>query len=204
MAEHEASVIVPAPISEVYAMFTHFNDFPKFMTHVVEVSYIDDQHSHWVVDVLGRQSWDAVSENWIPNRQVAWRSTAGAQTSGRVLFNEERPERTRVTVRLQYDPPAGFLGDIAEALGAGSAIERQLQTDLERFATMVAQAPPGALDPTSSNYLFHDESAAVRNAGETAAAASAPNTDRGRFENDGEDLDEEVPHSTASVPERRL
>jgi hypothetical protein len=38
-----------------------------------------------------------------------------------------------------------------------------LQHDLEHFAQMVDQAPPGALDPTSSNYLFHKDSAAAKN-----------------------------------------
>ena len=32
---------------------------------------------------------------------------------------------------------------------------------------MVDEAPPGALDPTSSNYLFHSESAAAK--GKTTA-----------------------------------
>ncbi len=31
-AEHHASVIVNAPAQQVYAMFTHFNDFPKLTT----------------------------------------------------------------------------------------------------------------------------------------------------------------------------
>jgi hypothetical protein len=37
-----------------------------------------------------------------------------------------------------------------------------LQHDLQHFATMVEQAPPGALDPTSSSYLFHEDSAAAK------------------------------------------
>ena len=60
---------------------------------------------------------------------------------------------------MRYQPPAGLLGALGEALGAGGQFERRLQHDLEHFAEMVAQAPPGALDPTSSAYLFHAESA---------------------------------------------
>lgn len=42
--------------------------------------------------------------------------------------------------------------------------EKTLQHDLANFATMVAQSPPGALDPHSSSYLFHGDSAAAKGA----------------------------------------
>ena len=48
MAEHQASVMVNAPVDQVYQMFTHFNYFPKFMHFVKEVTYYDDIRSHWV------------------------------------------------------------------------------------------------------------------------------------------------------------
>jgi uncharacterized membrane protein len=42
VAEHQASVVVSAPVEQVFAMFTHFNDFPKFMGFVKEVAYHDE------------------------------------------------------------------------------------------------------------------------------------------------------------------
>jgi uncharacterized membrane protein len=168
MAEHSASVTVNAPVHQVYQLYTHFNDYPKFMTFVKEVTYLDDQRSHWVADVIGRHEWDAVNEAWIPDRQIGWRSVDGVSNSGRVTFEPAGTDRTRVTVAVDYEPPAGVLGSLGEALGAGGEFERRLQHDLGHFARMVEQAPPGALDPTSSAYLFHDESAAAR--GETTQA----------------------------------
>ena len=53
MAEHSAAVTVNAPVHQVYALYTHFNDYPKFMTFVKEVTYLDDERSHGVVDVVG-------------------------------------------------------------------------------------------------------------------------------------------------------
>ncbi|MEA2689058.1 MAG: hypothetical protein QOJ39_1164 [Candidatus Eremiobacteraeota bacterium] len=159
MAEHSASVTVNAPLHQVYELYTHFNDYPKFMTFVKEVTYLDDQRSHWVVDVVGKHEWDAVNEDWIPDGQIGWRSVDGLANSGRVTFEPAGAEQTRVTVDVRYEPPAGLLGALGEALGAGGQFERRLQHDLEHFAAMVEQAPPGALDPTSSAYLFHAESA---------------------------------------------
>ena len=164
MAQHTASVVVDAPIHQVYELYSHFNDYPKFMTFVKEVTYLDDQRSHWVVDVAGTHEWDAVNENWIPDRQIGWRSTAGLSNSGVVTFEPSGTGRTRLTVRIEYEPPAGAVGELVEALGAGGQFERRLQHDLQHFATMVDQAPPGALDPTSSAFLFHGGSAAARGA----------------------------------------
>src|SRR5437870_9549974 len=82
--QHHASVTVNAPVHQVYSLFTHFNDFPKFMSFVKEVTYYDEQRSHWVADVVGQHEWDAVNENWIEERQIGWRSTNGLENAGLV------------------------------------------------------------------------------------------------------------------------
>jgi uncharacterized membrane protein len=161
MAEHRASVTVRAPIHQVYTLFTHFNDYPKFMTYVKEVTYLDDQRSHWVVDVVGRHEWDAVNEGWTPDREIGWRSTSGVENSGRITFEPQGDDGTLVTASIAYTPPAGVVGQAVENLGGGAQFEARLTHDLEHFAQMVAAAPPGSLDPTSSSYLFHAESAAA-------------------------------------------
>lgn len=168
MAEHGASVTVNAPIHQVYQLYTHFNDYPKFMTFVKEVTYLDDERSHWVVEIAGRHEWDAVNEHWVADRQIGWRSVDGLANRGIAAFQPIGDDATRLTVTVSYDPPAGVLGTLGEALGAGGEFERRLQHDLEHFAAMVDHAPPGALDPTSSSYLFHGDSAAGR--GETTVA----------------------------------
>ena len=168
MAEHSAAVTVNAPVHQVYELYSHFNDYPKFMTFVKEVTYLDGERSHWVVDVVGKHEWDAINEGWTLDRQIGWRSLDGLENSGRVTFEPDGAARTRVVVSVSYTPPAGIAGELAERLGAGGQFERRLQHDLQHFATMVEQAPPGALDPTSSTYLFHSESAAAK--GQTTKA----------------------------------
>jgi uncharacterized membrane protein len=162
MADHSVSVTVNAPIHQVYLLFTHFNDYPKFMTYVKEVTYLDDQRSHWVVDVVGRHEWDAINEGWAPDRRIGWRSTSGVDNRGEITFEPHGNGATVVTARIAYAPPAGVVGAAVEALGGGAQFEARLRHDLEHFAQMVATAPPGALDPISSSYLFHAESAAAR------------------------------------------
>jgi len=171
MAQHSASVTVNAPVFQVYRLFSHFNDFPKFMSHVKEVTYYDDERSHWVVDVVGKHEWDAINDNWLEDRQIGWRSTDGLDNYGTIRFTPIGDNQTRIDAAIYYDPPAGWIGDLGEILGAGKKFEKTLQNDLSDFAEMVAQAPRGALDPNSSSYLFHENSAAAK--GKTTAAQEA-------------------------------
>lgn len=171
MAQHNASVTVNAPLHQVFQLFSHFNDFPKFMSYIKEVTYYDNERSHWVADVVGRHEWDAINENWIPDKQIGWRSTDGLENSGVVRFTPVTDMSTKVEVTINYNPPAGVLGDMGEALGVGKKFEQTMQHDLDNFAEMVAQAPRGALDPESSSYLFNEESAAAK--GQTTEAQNA-------------------------------
>ncbi|GAC1459286.1 MAG: hypothetical protein PVSMB2_17120 [Ktedonobacteraceae bacterium] len=132
------------------------------MSFVKEVTYHDDQRSHWVADVVGRQEWDAVNENWIQDQQIGWRSTSGVENFGKVTFQPINSDQTKLDVYINYNPPAGVLGDIGENLGVGERFEKALQNDLNHFSRMVDEAPAGALDPNSSNYLFHGDSAAAK------------------------------------------
>ncbi|TMD64529.1 MAG: SRPBCC family protein [Chloroflexi bacterium] len=162
MAEHHVSVTINAPVHQVYTLFTHFNDFPKFMSFVKEVTYYDDQRTHWVVQVLGRREWDAINESWIEDSQIGWRSTSGLENTGKVKFISTGPDQTVVNVYIHYTPPAGILGEIGEKLGGDSRFDAVLQEDLNHFARMVEQAPPGALNPMSSHYLFHSDSSVAQ------------------------------------------
>jgi hypothetical protein len=159
MTEHYASVTVRAPVHQVYELFTHFDDFPKFMRFVKEVTYLDELRTHWVVHVLRDYSWIALNEDWLPDRQVGWRSISGLKNTGKVKFRPLGPERTMVDVYINYVPPTGPLGAVVDVLSVGEYFTSVLHEDLHHFARMVEEAPAGALDPMSSNYLFHASSA---------------------------------------------
>ena len=194
--EHHASVMVNAPVQQVYSLFSHFNDFPKFMSFVKEVTYY--QRSHWVAEVVGRHEWDAVNQDWIENRQIGWSSYNGFENAGRVTFQTIGPMQTLVDVFISYNPPAGVLGDAGEKLGAGSRFEKALQHDLDNFSRMVDQAPAGALDPQSSNYLFHGDSAAAK-----GATTSRQNATMGDEQKDRPTLDEDIINEPTGIGSTR-
>lgn len=138
MVEHRAEVTIPCPLDHVYRLFTQFEEFPKFMSHVKEVRRAPDgTHSHWRVDLLGMHEWNARHVGWEPNRRIGWQSTSGIQNEGEVLFEEVGPRSTRVIAVLRYAPPGG---DATEALISGGAVERALRLELEHFAKMARGA----------------------------------------------------------------
>lgn len=143
-------------------MFTHFEDFPKFMRFVKEITRYDGQRTHWVVHVLRDYEWDAVNEDWIPDKQIGWRSISGLKNTGKVKFTPLGAQRTMVDVYVSYTPPSGPLGMLGDALGASEHFAAILREELNHFARMVEEAPPGSLDPMSSNYLFHRQSAVTQ------------------------------------------
>lgn len=156
MADHHASITIAAPVHQVYALFARFGDYPKFMSFVKDVQFIDNQTTRWTVAIAGPHAWTAVNDTWIPDRQIGWHSVDGFRNSGQVEFTALGAERTQVDVTIIYDPPAGPIGLAGELLGIGGAFESALQHDLNAFATMVETAPRGGLDPNSAQYVFSD------------------------------------------------
>ncbi|HEY1727347.1 MAG TPA: SRPBCC family protein [Candidatus Baltobacteraceae bacterium] len=134
MSRQTASIIVHAPVERIYSLWTNFPEYPSFMSHVRSVSYIDRERTRWVVNIVGRHEWAARNENWIPGRQIGWRSIDGLENSGLVAFTPRPDGDTDVEITIEYTPPSGMIGKISEILGAGKAFELQLRSDLARFA----------------------------------------------------------------------
>ena len=131
----EKSIRIDASPDEVYDMWSNYENFPRFMSHVVDVRDMGRRRSHWVVQgPAGTQfEFDSVLTEQTKNRRLAWRSEPGAQipNSGSVEFEPYRGG-TRVTVRLSYSPPAGALGHGLASL-FGSDPKGQMDDDLARM-----------------------------------------------------------------------
>ena len=133
MATIEKSIDVEVPVSVAYGQWTQFEEFPRFMEGVEQVTQIDDSHVRWVAEIGGeRREWDAEIVEQEPDRVIAWRSTGGTPNAGRVEF---RPigEGTRVSVRMEHDPE-GLRERVGSFFGAD---ENQVEADLERFRDLV-------------------------------------------------------------------
>lgn len=138
MAVHERSIEVDAPIHEVFLMWRNWDNFPAFMSHVKEVKELGGGKSHWRANIAGLdEEWDAETTRVETDRAIGWRSITGLDNSGEVRFDQADGNRTRVTVHIEYNPPASVLGDAAEAVYVGREFDQDLQEDLDRFKERV-------------------------------------------------------------------
>jgi len=135
------SVVVNRPPHELYAFWSAFENFPRFMYHVQSVRATGPGMSHWMVDGPAGTTveWDSRITADTPNELIAWQSLEGADVdhSGVVRF-EPRPANrgTIVRVDLEYRPPGGQAGRIAAMLFNESP-EQQIYDDLHRFKQIV-------------------------------------------------------------------
>ncbi len=134
MATVEKSIVVDAPIRTVYDQWTQFEEFPRFMEGVESVRRLDDKTLHWRATVKGKtREWDAKITEQTPDNIICWRSTSGARNDGTVTFMQEGTGKTRVDLRLDYEPM-----DAAEKAGdALGFLDRQVDADLKRFKDFI-------------------------------------------------------------------
>jgi len=130
----EKSVTVDVPISTAYNQWTQFEEFPQFMGGVQKVEQLDDQRLHWVAEIAGvRREWYADILEQRVEEKIAWAATEGATNAGAVYFIAAGPTQTNVTLELEYEPE----GLVEKAGDALNIIERQAQSDLEKFKTFI-------------------------------------------------------------------
>ncbi len=134
MSSIQKSIDVDVPVRTAYNQWTQFEEFPRFMEGVQEVRQLDDTHLHWRADIGGKEKeWDAVITDQVPDQRVAWRSTSGAENAGVVTFQSLGPDRTRVTLQVDYDPD-GFVENVGDAMGF---VSRRVEGDLDRFKQFI-------------------------------------------------------------------
>jgi uncharacterized membrane protein len=135
----QKSVVVHAPVAEVFELFRRPENFPRFMSHLFEVRRLDDRRHHWIAKgPAGTPAeWDSEITQLEPNRSVAWRSLPGSMidTAGSVRF-QPQDGGTRVDIRLTYQPPAGVLGHAVAAL-FGKDPKHAMDDDLIRLKSLL-------------------------------------------------------------------
>jgi len=139
LIELDKTIHIDAPVASVYAFWTNYSNFPRFMRHVKEVHDQGEGRSHWVAQGPGgvRVSWDAEITRNLPNQLMAWRSVPGSQieTEGQVRFDGNGNGGTRVTIRLWYKPPAGVLGHLIASI-FGTDPKHEMDADMVRLKSL--------------------------------------------------------------------
>jgi hypothetical protein len=128
------SIDVTAPLKAVYNQWTQFEDFPRFMEGVVEIRQQGPRTLFWRANVGGKdKQWEAEILEQVPDTRIVWESTDGTQNRGMIAFEALDPERTRITLTIEYEPE-GFIERAGDALGIPSG---QVEGDLKRFRDFI-------------------------------------------------------------------
>jgi uncharacterized membrane protein len=156
----EKTIQINATPDAVFDVWSRYENFPRFMSHVAEVSDLGQQRSRWIVKgpAGAEVEWNAVLTECTRPTRMAWQSEPGAtvDNAGSVRL-EPANGGTRVMVRMSYIPPAGVLGQTVAIL-LGSDPEQQLEDDLMRMKDFIERGAPlqDAVPPVSaSNQLLH-------------------------------------------------
>jgi uncharacterized membrane protein len=126
----QGSIVVQAPVTEVYQRWLEFEEYPKFITAIKRARKLDANHFIATLAFHGKQ-YDATLEVMlrVPGRRLAWRTVANGHApdhlaTGVVSFESPSDRTTRVSLKLS----SSF----------GGAISYRVDKYLHNFKTLVA------------------------------------------------------------------
>ena len=136
---------VAAPVEDVFAFWSNYENFPRFMSNVRDVKVTGEKRSHWIVagPAGAPVEWDAVVSNYVPNKSLGWKTELASpiQHAGIVRFEPNPDGTTRLEVRMSYNPLAGALGHAVASL-FGADPKSEMDADLARMKTMIETGIP--------------------------------------------------------------
>jgi uncharacterized membrane protein len=140
--EIQKSIRVDAPLEQVWELWSNFENFPRFMTHLREVRRTYKNRSHWVAAGPAGipVEWDAVVTEWVPNECIGWSSVEGSMvdTAGRVSFTQMPDGTIQIDVSMSYTPPAGAVGHAVATL-FGADPKRAMDDDMVRLKSLLEE-----------------------------------------------------------------
>ena len=102
----QGSIVVKAPVTDVYKRWLEFEDYPKFITAIKSVRKLDENHFVALLGFNGKQ-YETTLEMMmrVPERRLAWRTLADHRApdhfaAGVVSFAALSDQSTCVTLKL--------------------------------------------------------------------------------------------------------
>lgn len=146
----EDTVVVEAPIEEVYRQWSDLSRFPHLMRNVISVTPTGDNRYHWVARFFGqRQEWDTEVAAREDQHNVVWNSVDGQENNGQLTFVPQNDNTTEVRLRMELTPPTGLAQQRIDKIA--QTVRRRAHSDMRRFSRRTAapqrreEAPSGAI-----------------------------------------------------------
>jgi uncharacterized membrane protein len=93
------SVVVNAPVGDVYGYWYRFEELPRFITSLRDVQRIDETHFSFSSQLEERIVLQIVLR--VPERRIAWQAISDKFPRGVALFEPLSNRATEITVKLR-------------------------------------------------------------------------------------------------------
>jgi uncharacterized membrane protein len=103
----EKSIVVNAPIAEVYERWLRFEELPKFIPSLGTVQRINDTHFSFSSLRDGKEQRGVIEViRQVPERRLAWRTITEEVGLGVISFEPRSDTSTEITLQLRsvFDP----------------------------------------------------------------------------------------------------
>jgi uncharacterized membrane protein len=105
------SIVLNAPVADVYAYCSCFEELPRFITSLRDVQKIDETHFSFTSLLEGKEYRTVLQIVLrIPERRIAWQVMSDNFPRGVVLFEPLSSRTTEITVRLRSSIEPATLG----------------------------------------------------------------------------------------------
>ena len=107
------SIVLNAPVADVYACCSRFEELPRFITSLRDVQKIDETHFSFTSQLDGKEYRTVVQIVLrVPERRIAWQATPNNFPRGVVLFEPLSNRTTEITVRLRSSIDSATLAKV--------------------------------------------------------------------------------------------
>jgi uncharacterized membrane protein len=135
----QKAINIQAPRHELYNFWSNLENLQYIFAHVLQITQVGDDRTRWkVAGPAGVEvEFEARTTEQIQDALIAWDTVEGEQvrTKGRVRFDTNPDESTRITVQMEYTPPAGALGHaVAKLFGADP--KQAMDEDMVRLKSL--------------------------------------------------------------------
>jgi hypothetical protein len=147
MSTVRESIEVAVPARVAYEGLSHFENYPQFMSGVIDMTPLTNTTAHMVLDLAGnRAEFDACITESRPGEFLCWEAMDGPQVSETVRLEVVDDTHTRIIAELQLDAQRLMPSEAH----AGELLNRRLKADLtgfKRFLEEGNRTRPPAMSP---------------------------------------------------------
>jgi len=130
----QQAIEVSAPLHTVYEQLAAFENYPRFMSGVRQVTPIGNDQTHWIMDVEGRRrEFDAQITECSLDERVSWSTTQGPLLAETITLRPMGETKTQVVAQLEAD--IAFL--MPSDRHGQASLTKRLRADLTTFKGLV-------------------------------------------------------------------